>query len=118
LREARSFDREEVARHAGVSVRRLQRRLADERRDFREVRDGVLRRIACEELANGAGSVDAIAARLGFNEASAFGKAFKRRPGRYCFEPRVSDSTTWSMPKLPDFWRGGNALKVARKRPT
>lgn len=32
--------------------------------------------------------------------------------------PFVRLSSTWSMPKLPAFWRGGNSLNVARNFPT
>jgi AraC-like DNA-binding protein len=79
--ERRPTDRREAARRLGVSVRTLQRRLDSEQRAFRELRDAVLRQIACQQLAGSELPIAAIAEQLGFGEASAFGRAFRRWTG-------------------------------------
>jgi AraC-like DNA-binding protein len=76
-----------VARSLAMSERTLRRRLADESAPFRQLSDEVNRALAEELLASGALSVDDVAIRLGYAEASSFIAAFKRwtgmTPARY-----------------------------------
>jgi AraC-like DNA-binding protein len=70
-----------VAKHLHVSVRSLQRRLRDERTSFRAVRDDVLRGLAEAQLGNPDLSIKEIAMSLGFADAAALTKAFRRWTG-------------------------------------
>ena len=76
-----------VARQLAMSERTLRRRLAEENTTFRDLADEVHRVLAEELLATGALSVDDIAVRLGYAEATSFIAAFKRwtgtTPARY-----------------------------------
>lgn len=76
-----------VARHLAMSERTLRRRLAEENTSFRDLADEVHRMLAEELLATGALSVDDVALRLGYAEATSFIAAFKRwtgtTPARY-----------------------------------
>jgi AraC-like DNA-binding protein len=76
-----------VARSLAMSERTLRRRLASENTTFRQLSDEVHRTLAEEMLATGALSVDDVAIRLGFAEASTFIAAFRRwtgtTPARY-----------------------------------
>ncbi len=76
-----------VARQLAMSERTLRRRLADENTTFRELAEEVHRVLAEELLATGALSVDDVALRLGYAEATSFIAAFKRwtgtTPARY-----------------------------------
>jgi AraC-like DNA-binding protein len=78
---------EAVAAQLGVSAPTLRRRLAAEGTSFREVREQLLRDQAVASLVRGGESVEELALRLGFSEASAFHRAFKRwtgsSPGSY-----------------------------------
>ncbi|GAA1355214.1 AraC family transcriptional regulator [Saccharothrix algeriensis] len=78
---------ENVAARLGVSAPTLRRRLAAEGTTFREVREQLLRDQAVASLVRGGESVEELALRLGFSEASAFHRAFKRwtgnSPGAY-----------------------------------
>jgi len=78
---------EAVATRLGVSAPTLRRRLAAEGTSFREVREQLLRDQAVASLVRGGESVEELALRLGFSEASAFHRAFKRwtgsSPGSY-----------------------------------
>ena len=67
----------EVAARINVSPRTLHRRLADPDSAIK-LFDDVRRRLAQEYLRNTALSIDEIAARTGFSEASNFRKAFKK----------------------------------------
>jgi AraC-like DNA-binding protein len=77
----------EVAQRLGVSGPTLRRTLAAEGTSFREVREQLLRDQAVASLVRGGESVEELALRLGFSEASAFHRAFKRwtgsSPGAY-----------------------------------
>jgi len=77
----------EVAGRLGVSAPTLRRKLAAEGTSFREVREQLLRDQAVASLVRGGESVEDLALRLGFSEASAFHRAFKRwtgsSPGAY-----------------------------------
>ncbi|MEV0680560.1 AraC family transcriptional regulator [Actinosynnema sp. NPDC050436] len=76
-----------VAARLGVSAPTLRRKLAGEGTSFREVREQLLRDQAVASLVRGGESVEELALRLGFSEASAFHRAFKRwtgnSPGAY-----------------------------------
>ncbi|HEV7906745.1 MAG TPA: AraC family transcriptional regulator [Pseudonocardiaceae bacterium] len=78
---------EDVAARLGVSGPTLRRKLAAEGTSFREVREQLLRDQAVASLVRGGESVEELARRLGFSEASAFHRAFKRwtgsSPGAY-----------------------------------
>ncbi|BBX65699.1 AraC family transcriptional regulator [Mycobacterium saskatchewanense] len=76
-----------VARQLAMSERTLRRRLAEENTSFRELVEEVHRVLAEELLATGALSVEDVALRLGYAEATSFIAAFKRwtgtTPARY-----------------------------------
>ena len=74
-------DRVSVARRLGVSGRTLRRGLESESTTFRAVRDGVLREVAEALLSNPTLKVEAVALSMGFADAAAFSKAFKRWAG-------------------------------------
>jgi AraC-like DNA-binding protein len=77
----------DVASRLGVSAPTLRRKLAAEGTSFREVREQLLRDQAVASLVRGGESVEELALRLGFSEASSFHRAFKRwtgsSPGAY-----------------------------------
>ena len=68
----------EVAARINVSPRTLHRRLAESGLSYQAILDDVRRRLAEEYLRNTALSIEEIAARTGFSEASNFRKAFKK----------------------------------------
>ena len=70
-----------VANSLAVSVRTLQNRLRKEQTTYREILNGVRKRIAQDALSEGDASVCDIAFLLGFSEQSAFNHAFKRWTG-------------------------------------
>lgn len=72
---------ESVARQLGISPRTLRRQLAQERTTLRAILDDVRRERADQLLAQGE-AVKAVASELGFSEASAFSRAYKRWTGR------------------------------------
>ena len=67
-----------VARRLGMSDRTLQRRLQDLGASYREVLDEVRRDLALELMRDGELSISEVAARLGYSEASAFRRSFRR----------------------------------------
>jgi AraC-like DNA-binding protein len=67
-----------AARHFRLSQRGLQRRLAEERDTFEALLDRTRRHEAMHKLADRTLTVADVAAALGFSEASAFHRAFKR----------------------------------------
>jgi AraC-like DNA-binding protein len=75
---AGSVDARGVARRLGMSERSLRRALAGEGTSFREALDAVRRDRATELLGQGSSSVTDVAFLLGFSEASAFTRAFRR----------------------------------------
>lgn len=109
-REGRASGRD-VARSLGVSLRTLQRDLGREGTNLRHMRDGVLRAIAEDSLAQSEPSVAVIAVRLGFANAAAFGKAFRRWTG----ETPSSYRERLSRP-LEHVRPGRNAPPVGRAR--
>lgn len=78
---------ESVAARLDMSEATLRRRLRAEGTSFREVRDDLLRDVAVAGLVRGRETVEELALRLGFSDASAFHRAFKRwtgsNPGTY-----------------------------------
>lgn len=72
------IDREALARSLGMSGKTLARRLADERRLFRDVVEEVRRVVARRLVVEGDDDLGEVAARVGFADLAAFGKAFRR----------------------------------------
>jgi AraC-like DNA-binding protein len=68
----------EIAANFNVSARTLQRRLRDEEVSFQQLADGVRQQLAVQAITQGNYSVKEIAYSLGYNELSAFSRAFKR----------------------------------------
>ena len=64
-----------VAGHLHLSARSLHRRLAEEGANFRQIRDALRRDLALARLAKTDASIAAIAAELGYADASAFYRA-------------------------------------------
>jgi AraC-like DNA-binding protein len=73
---------DDVARQLGMSARTLQRRLREGKRSFAEVVDDVRAGLAREYLADPSLSVTDVACLLGYSEATAFHRAFKRWTGQ------------------------------------
>src|SRR6185312_3397361 len=78
---AHSPSLESLASQLGVSARTLRRQLAQQHTTVRAIVDDVRRERADQLLAQGE-AVKAIASALGFSEASAFSRAYKRWTGR------------------------------------
>jgi len=74
--------RADAARQFGLGERVLARRLRAEGTHYADLVDGVRRTLACTAVADGAEPFARIARRLGFSEASAFNRAFRRWTGR------------------------------------
>ncbi len=73
---------ESVAHVLGVGARTLQRRLRQQRKSFREVRDAVRCDVASGLLRRPSLQVSEVAEKLGFADVAAFDKAFKRWTGK------------------------------------
>lgn len=71
----------DIARHRNVDPRTLRRQLDAEGTSFRELVDEVHEALATELLTAGALTVDQVAARLGYADASSFTRAYKRWAG-------------------------------------
>ncbi|WP_370648224.1 helix-turn-helix transcriptional regulator [Amycolatopsis sp. FU40] len=71
----------------GISAQHLRRLLRAEKTPIGEIRDAVRRGAAIASLRRGDESIEELARRLGFSEASAFRRAFRRwtgqSPGHY-----------------------------------
>lgn len=76
-----TLDMEEVAARLGVSSRTLRRLLIAEHTSFRQLLDGVRETLAERLLSAAHISIEEIASRLGFTDASGFTLAFKRWKG-------------------------------------
>jgi AraC-like DNA-binding protein len=74
-------DFEALARQMNKAPSTLRRRLEDEGESFQSIKDQLRRDLAIDRLCNSASSVAEIAAELGFAEASAFHRAFKKWTG-------------------------------------
>lgn len=73
---------EEVARALGYSRQTLYRRLRAEGATFEKVLDGLRRRVALRLIREEGVAVKEAAWRLGFSDAAAFSRAFKRWTGK------------------------------------
>lgn len=77
----------EMAERQGVSASTLRRQLDREGRSYQQIKDEVRRAMAFERLREGVLSIAEIAEQTGFQEPSAFHRAFKKwtghSPGRY-----------------------------------
>jgi AraC-like DNA-binding protein len=71
----------EVAGRLGIHARTLNRRLLAQGTTFQQERDAVREAVAKELLAGTSIGQEAIAAALGYSDASAFNRAFRRRTG-------------------------------------
>jgi AraC-like DNA-binding protein len=72
---------ESIAKQLGISARTLRRQLAQETTTLRALLDDV-RRVRADELLAQGMALKTVAAELGFSEASAFSRAYKRWTGR------------------------------------
>jgi AraC-like DNA-binding protein len=102
IRVGGAVDMADVARELNVSTRTLRRRLEDAGTSFRGLLDEVRQALAEEMLATGALSVEDVALRLGYAEASSFIYAFRRwtgtTPARYLRSGAARDSSGWTGP--------------------
>jgi AraC-like DNA-binding protein len=71
----------DVARHLGMTERALRRKLADEGSSFREVLDSAMRERTLRLLKNPLLTLQEVAERTGFSEASALHRAVRRWTG-------------------------------------
>jgi len=80
-RDLSELDATTLAHAVGLSPRALRRRLGLEGVSVTSLLDEARLRLACEDLRRPESSIKEIAERLGFSEASAFHRAFKRWTG-------------------------------------
>jgi AraC-like DNA-binding protein len=73
---------EDVASNFNVTPRSLQRKLQDEGATFQEVSDAVRKSLALHYIEVGTHPIKEISIMLGYNELSAFSRAFKRWTGK------------------------------------
>jgi AraC-like DNA-binding protein len=73
---------EEIAANFATSPRSLQRKLQEEGVTYQELADGIRKTLALHYLQTGNYPVKEISYMLGYNEASAFTRAFKRWTGK------------------------------------
>lgn len=78
LARGQAVQREALARALGMSGKTLARRLAAEQRRFRDIVEEVRRTQARRLVAEGDLDLGEVAARVGFADLAAFGKAFRR----------------------------------------
>lgn len=71
----------EIARELGLSLRTLYRRLAQDGLSYQSIIDGMRRSLAIELLENTHLAIDQVAERVGFADATAFRKVFKKWTG-------------------------------------
>lgn len=81
---------EQVSRHLGMSVSTLRRQLLDEGTSFQRLKDDCRQAAAMQYLATSELTYTEIAGLLGFDEASAFFRAFRRWTGMTPTEYRAS----------------------------
>ncbi|MEO5980641.1 MAG: AraC family transcriptional regulator ligand-binding domain-containing protein [Chryseolinea sp.] len=72
---------EEIASNFNMSARTFQRRLQQEDVTYHEISDGIRRSLALNYLHSGKYQLKEISVMLGYNELSAFARAFKRWTG-------------------------------------
>src|SRR5258707_13840575 len=100
---------EEVAELLGLSLRTLHRRLARDGLSYQSVLDSMRRRVATEFLENTHLSMDQVAERVGFADATSFRKAFRKWTGHSPTHYRrgglgaVSASPTGTCPEVQMF---------------
>lgn len=86
---------EDIAESLGVTPSMLRRRLESEGNTFQQVKDQLRNDMAIDLLCASQVSIDDIAARLGFHDASSFHRSFKRwngvQPGEYRFRKRSNE---------------------------
>ena len=68
----------EIASQLGLSVRTFHRRLSDDQLSYQSIVDEMRRSLATELLENTHMSIDQVAERIGFADATSFRKAFKK----------------------------------------
>jgi AraC-like DNA-binding protein len=68
----------DIASELGLSLRTFHRRLADEGLSYQSIVDGMRRSLATELLENTRLSIDQVAERVGFADATSFRKAFRK----------------------------------------
>lgn len=73
---------EDVAANFNIAPRSLQRRLQEEGKTFQQLSDNVRKSLALHYLASGRHQIKEISSILGYNELSAFSRAFKRWTGK------------------------------------
>jgi AraC-like DNA-binding protein len=73
---------EDVAANFNMSPRSLQRRLQQESTTFQQLADAVRKSLAIHYLQSGKHQIKEISSILGYNELSAFSRAFKRWTGK------------------------------------
>ncbi len=73
---------DEVAANFNMSARTLQRKLQDEGVSFQQVADAVRKSLAIHYMQSGNYQIKEISIMLGYNELSAFSRAFKRWTGK------------------------------------
>jgi AraC-like DNA-binding protein len=73
---------DEVAANFNMSGRTLQRKLQDEGVSFQQVADAVRKSLAIHYMQSGNYQIKEISIMLGYNELSAFSRAFKRWTGK------------------------------------
>lgn len=74
-------DADAIAQRLNISTRTLQRRLKDHHLSFREISEQVQRDLAYKLLTNPSLSIQEVAYKLGYTQASSFSRAFKRWTG-------------------------------------
>jgi AraC-like DNA-binding protein len=72
----------DIASELGLSLRTFHRRLAEEGMSYQSIIDGMRRSLATELLENTHLSIDQVAERVGFADATSFRKAFKKWTNR------------------------------------
>jgi AraC-like DNA-binding protein len=83
-----------VAKKMAMSPRTLQRQLKEQRMEFKNLVDDTRRRFALSYLRNRRNTLTEIAFLLGYSEASAFNRAFKRWTGSTPLTYRSQDELT------------------------
>jgi AraC-like DNA-binding protein len=87
-----------VAKKMAMSPRTLQRQLKEQGMEFKNLVDDTRRRFALSYLKNRKNTLTEIAFLLGYSEASAFNRAFKRWTGRTPLTYRNQDALTVAPP--------------------
>jgi AraC-like DNA-binding protein len=91
-----------IAGRLNMNVRALRRRLGAEQTPLSHLLDEARLRIAQRELSRPGASIKEVAHGLGFSEASAFHRAFKRWSGQTPAQFMKEEPESGSMPALPN----------------